>query len=471
MKIYSTFALLVFVILFSGCSGDFSAIEKGFVSPPDSIRTGVYWYWINDNISKEAVVKDLQAMKKAGINRAFIGNIGQQSYPVGKVKILSEEWWEVMHTALKTATELDIEIGIFNSPGWSQSGGPWIKPEQSMRYLATSELRVKGPAKIEQKLPVPETIYDFQDVKVIAFPVSEDYLQNLFDVPNARIFTMIFSDNKMQMLQKPKSPDKYFVQPGESYIGLTLPKAYTARSLEIYINNHAYANAELQMKNGNEFKTVKKFVINRTNANLNVGFVPYAPIVISLPEVTSSEYRIAFSHTSGFPVRDIILSATPIIERYPEKTLAKMFQSPLPYWHDYLWDKQPDIQPDAVAATLARPEQVLDISKYMSADGTLSWEAPEGEWLILRTGMTSTGVTNSPAPVEGTGLEVDKMSKKHVAAHFDAFLGKILERVPPEDRKTWKLVVEDSYETGGQNFTDDFFDDFKARYGYDALPF
>ncbi|MEI3445134.1 MAG: glycosyl hydrolase [Bacteroides thetaiotaomicron] len=24
---------------------------------------------------------------------------------------------------------LIIEIGIFNSPGWSQSGGPWVKPE------------------------------------------------------------------------------------------------------------------------------------------------------------------------------------------------------------------------------------------------------------------------------------------------------------------------------------------------------
>jgi hypothetical protein len=471
MKIYSTFitAFAVFTILLSGCSGDFTTIERGFVSPSDSIRIGVYWYWINDNISKEAVVKDLHAMKQAGITKAYIGNIGQQSYPLGKVKILSEEWWEVLHTALKTATELGIEIGIFNSPGWSQSGGPWIKPEQSMRYLATSELHVKGPAKIKQKLTKPEDSY-FQDLKVLAFPVSGDYRQNLFDVPNARILTMISSDNKMQTLQKPKSPDKYFVQQGESYIGLTLPKAYTARSLEIYIYNHASANAELQVKNGNEFKTVKKFVINRTNANLHVGFVPYAPIVISLPEVTSSEYRIAFSNTNGFPVRDIILSATPIIERYPEKSLAKMFQSPLPYWHDYLWDKQPDIQPDA-ALSIVKPEQVLDISKYMSADGTLSWDAPEGEWIIMRTGMRSTGVTNSPAPPEGTGLEVDKMSKKHVAAHFDAFLGKILERIPPEDRKTWKLVVEDSYETGGQNFTDDFFDDFKERYGYDALPF
>jgi hypothetical protein len=469
MKHFNVFimTIAVFAIVLPGCSGDSSTMEQGFISPPDSIRTGVYWYWINDNISKEAVVKDLQSMKEAGINRAYIGNIGQQSYPVGKVKILSEEWWEIIHTALKTASELGIEIGIFNSPGWSQSGGPWIKPEQSMRYLAASELRVTGPAKIEQKLLTPATSSDFQDVKVIAFPVTGDYRQNLFNLPGARVTFATSSGN-----QALKTPGGRYVLPAEeSHVRLVLPKACTARSLKITPCGYSYAKVEFQAKSGNDFKTVKQFYVNRTNGNLNVGFVPDSPVVISLPEVAATEYRIVFRHAEGGSCfSDIDLSATPVMERYPEKTLAKMFQSPLPYWHDYLWDKQPDIQP-ATASAIAAPGQVLDISKYMAADGTLSWDAPEGEWLVMRTGMSSTGVTNSPASIEGTGLEVDKMSKKHVAYHFDAFIGKILERVPPEDRKTWKMVVEDSYETGGQNFTDDFFDDFKTRYGYDPLPF
>ena len=63
------------------------------------------------------------------------------------------------------------------------------------------------------------------------------------------------------------------------------------------------------------------------------------------------------------------------------------------------------------------------------------------------------------------------MSKKHIEAHFEAFLGEIYRRIPAEDRKCWKVVVEDSYETGGQNFTDGFLEDFKARYGYDPVPF
>src|SRR3954470_3556316 len=56
-------------------------MTKGFQSPPDTQQTSVYWYWISGNISKNGVVKDLEAMKKAGINRAFIGNVGLDDIP------------------------------------------------------------------------------------------------------------------------------------------------------------------------------------------------------------------------------------------------------------------------------------------------------------------------------------------------------------------------------------------------------
>ncbi|MDE7396277.1 MAG: glycoside hydrolase family 2, partial [Muribaculum sp.] len=116
-----------------GCAGDKSpsieTIEKEFKAVPTDATIAVYWYWLNDNMSKEGVVKDLESMKKAGISRAYIGFQGIDGLPNGDVKFESEEWWDIVHQALKTAGELDIEIGIFNSPGWSQSGGPWVKPE------------------------------------------------------------------------------------------------------------------------------------------------------------------------------------------------------------------------------------------------------------------------------------------------------------------------------------------------------
>ena len=153
-------AIVLFAVITPACndsqekSPSFSQIESGFKTIPDSIQLAVYWYWMSDNISVEGVQRDLESMKKVGINRAFIGNIGGQNVPYGDVKILSPEWWEVTHAALKKATELNIEIGIFNSPGWSQSGGPWVKPEQSMRYLGSADTTINGGQRVQIKLPV-----------------------------------------------------------------------------------------------------------------------------------------------------------------------------------------------------------------------------------------------------------------------------------------------------------------------------
>ena len=87
---------------------------------------------------------------------------------MAKSSSFSEEWWKILHTALKKASELNIEIGIFNSPGWSQSGGPWIKPNESMRYVGSSQLKVKGPQNLQTSLP--SVAEDAEDIRVLAFP-------------------------------------------------------------------------------------------------------------------------------------------------------------------------------------------------------------------------------------------------------------------------------------------------------------
>lgn len=465
--IYTYFTPLIVCCLLCCCTKqqkntvDFTEVEKNFKDIPADIQTSIYWYWINDNISKEAVIKDLHSMKEVGINRAFIGNIGlsPQEAPYGKVKIFTDEWWDIMHTALKTATELNIEIGLFNSPGWSQSGGPWIKPEQAMRYLTCSEVKVKGPQKLQQHLAEPTK--DFQDVKVIAMPVNKDYLINLLEKGT---YTISPSNIKADL----NTGKELTFNDKETTIDITLPKEATARSLVLYpAERPIRAKIELQVQEGDSFKNIKQFTLNRTNPALNVGFEPYAPVAISLPEVKDQKLRLVMEANPGSGIKRILLSPSPVMERFAEKSLAKMHQTPLPYWHDYLWDEQPDV----TSYKMAQPNEILDISGYMDDQGLLTWDVPEGEWIIMRTGMTPTGVTNSPASPEGTGLEVDKMSKEHVASHFDAYLGMILERIPADDRKTLKVAVQDSYETGGQNFTDDFLKEFQKRYGYDPVPF
>src|SRR5687768_1917704 len=95
------FVIPVLILIISACSSTnkniaFTKVESGFMVPPDSIQTSVYWYWISDNISKQGVINDLKAMKAVGINRAFIGNIGLTGeVPYGKVKLFSDEWWDI----------------------------------------------------------------------------------------------------------------------------------------------------------------------------------------------------------------------------------------------------------------------------------------------------------------------------------------------------------------------------------------
>ena len=448
--------------------GSHAALAAGFVAPPDSVQTSVYWYWLSGNVSKEGVVKDLEAMKRAGINRAFIGNIGlgELATPYAPVKLFTDEWWEVTHAALKRASELDIEIGMFNSPGWSQAGGPWIEPGQAMRYLASVKAHVRGGGKVEAELPRPSA--DFQDVRVVAYPAPAVGRAALTAV-DTRVTAAGTAAGAQCLIDGDPATELLFDGSPEAVIDLVTDADLDLRNITVWpARRPIRAEAELQVKGADGYRTIASFGIDRSNPNIEVGFDPYAPVSVSVAKTTGREFRLIVrgaGKDTGFA--EVLLSSLPRVERYAEKTFAKMFQSPLPYWEEYQWRDQPVLDDASLAVD---PAEVVDITECLDGD-RLVWEAPAGEWVVMRTGMRPTGIQNSPAAPEGTGLEVDKMTPAYLQHHFDAFIGEILRRIPAEDRKCWKVVVEDSYETGGQNFTDGFLEAFSNRYGYDPIPF
>ena len=417
--------------------GSINPLEENFRHTPDKQPLAVYWYWMDGNISREGVVKDLQAMKKAGINRVQIGMIGDgQGVPAGPVRMFTDEWWEILHTMFRTAGELDIEVGLFNCPGWSQSGGPWVKPSQSMRYLACVKDTLVGPLDFKRRLP--DVGKDAQDVRVLAYPLK---------APAAEF-------SVLEDLTKATS------------IHLRSEQAVKVRSLVIRpVQKTFNTEAELFVNENGTYRSIEKFRMDRSNREINVGYDAFAPIVITLPETESREYRLDVKE-AGL-IQSITLSDIPTVERYPEKTFAKMWQTPHPMWDAYLWREQPGGDADACV----QASQVVDLTDRMASDGTLTWSVPEGKWVVMRTAMMPTGSMDGPAPIEGRGLETDKMSKEHINAHFDNYIGLILKRIPAQDRKTFRIVVEDSYETGGQNWTDHMIEDFKRAYGYDPVPF
>lgn len=417
----------------SSCNADndrteISRIEEGFVNVPDSVRIAVYWYWLSDNISREGVVKDLQAMKKAGITRAFIGNIGTSDVPYGPVKFMSDEWWEVTRTALKTASDLDIEIGMFNCPGWSQSGGPWVSEDQSMRYVAFKEDRVSGDGKVQ----------------TVSLP----------DVPANRIIDVY-------AFPAPEGLSREWTIRGEGVWPLEADTTMTVRTVLLSVEDETDADVRL-LKDG---KPLREFHFDRSNFRTQVGFVPGAPYVLSLPAVEGRDFSIELKEISEDVDFHVVLSEVAMVEEYPEKTFQKMFQGTLPGWDEYMWETQGENGGFRIALS-----DKVDLKPFV-ADGKIEWPAPEGDWTVVTAYMKTTGQTNAPASAEATGLEVDKMSRKHIRDHFNAYLGDILHRIPAEERKTFKIAVEDSYETGGTNWTDDMADVFEKTYGYDPVPY
>ncbi len=182
---------LTFCLFTSQCTQQSSdPLKSAFVNPPDSARPGVYWYFMDGNTTAKAMTADLESMKKAGIGYVLFleVNVG---VPRGKVDFLSEEWQNLYVHAVREAERLGIRIILGSGPGWAGSGGPWVKPEQSMMHLVASSTEVKGPSKYSSILPKPEprrpffgegsvpknlkTIRDgwYEDVVVLAYPTPK----------------------------------------------------------------------------------------------------------------------------------------------------------------------------------------------------------------------------------------------------------------------------------------------------------
>lgn len=162
----------------------------GFLNPPDSVRPGVYWYFMDGNLSKEGMTADLESMKKVGIGTVLFleVNVG---VPRGKVDFFSSEWKHLFAHAVHESERLGIDMVLGIGPGWTGSGGPWVKPGESMQHLVASDTTIAGGSdkKIQLKIPRPkkpffgeESFTDelkkkwndfYEDVMVLAFPAID----------------------------------------------------------------------------------------------------------------------------------------------------------------------------------------------------------------------------------------------------------------------------------------------------------
>jgi hypothetical protein len=154
-----------------------SDLEADFISPPDYARPRVYWWWLEGNISKKGILFDLTEMKEAGIWGAIVFDAGSSSYNGMKwtepgPAFMSDEWRELFTYACAVADSLDMEISLNIGSGWND-GGPWVTPEETSKKMVWSERSVQGPARLTEKLPMPEGLLkDERDGSLYYRPIA-----------------------------------------------------------------------------------------------------------------------------------------------------------------------------------------------------------------------------------------------------------------------------------------------------------
>ena len=138
-------------------AGAAQQLDRDFQQPPASARPWVYWFWLNGNITSNGITADLEAMKRVGIGGVLIMEVDQGA-PVGPADFMGSQWRELFKHVVGEARRLGLEVNMNNDAGWNGSGGPWIKPEQSMQKVVWSETNLTGPSRFEGALAQPETV-------------------------------------------------------------------------------------------------------------------------------------------------------------------------------------------------------------------------------------------------------------------------------------------------------------------------
>ncbi|HEV7347318.1 glycosyl hydrolase [Telluribacter sp.] len=474
-------------------------LQKGFQTPPSAAKPRVWWHWMNGNITKEGIRKDLLWMHRSGIGgfQNFDAAFMTPNVVEKRLAYMTPEWKEAFQYTTKLADSLKLEMAIAGSPGWSESGGPWVTARDGMKKLVWREVRVKGSMPFRGTLPKPFTTTGafqnlalqeglslsaktappptyYEDVALVAYrlPAADVSLMEL----NPKItssggqFTLALLTNgdlaETNLLPRDSVAGHAWIQ-----FEFSRPQTFKAISLvggsirspfgiEVPTENRSLEASE----DGVHFSEV---------ASIPAGGV--AQQTIAFPATTARYFRVRFQNPSppsglaalmggvpkapaGTNIAEIVLHPTTRINHAEEKA---------GFAATYDIEKYPTpAANDAVAEG-----DLIDLTGKMAADGSLNWTPPAGEWKIVRFGYSLTGKQNHPASPEATGLEVDKMDARAVRDYFTTYLNQYREATGGlMGNRGLQYMITDSYESGQETWTPRMAEEFQKRRGYSLLP-
>ena len=480
--------------------GQTNNLVDGFQNPPNSARPRVWWHWMNGNVTKEGIQKDLEWMKRAGIGgfQNFDASLFTPQVVKQRLVYMTPEWKAAFKFTTELADKFGLEMAIAGSPGWSESGGPWVPAKDGMKKYVWSETRVKGGQRFKGKLQQPPDVTGafqnipyreplsisagtekpptfYEDSAVIAYrrPDADVPLSELKPKITSSGGTFTISDltdgdlARCSLLPPTAIGENAWIQfefdKPQTFKALTIVAGEPAGQFSPSVSNRALQASE----DGVNFREISLIPVSVVPQN-----------TITLAPVTAKFFRITFKtirpqgnpfapyfglpqgelQPKGTEVAEIVLHTTYRINRMEEKAGF----APSGELVKFITPETPDAIPT---------EDVVDLSSKMKQDGTLEWDAPAGNWVVLRMGYSLSGRTNHPASPEATGFEVDKLDAQAVKAYFDYYLDQYKDATGGlMGKKGLQYVITDSFEAGGANWTKNLMAEFAKRRGYNMKP-
>jgi hypothetical protein len=446
--------------LIASCSGNqsFSDIKNGFVNPPDSTRPGVWWHWLNGNISMEGITRDLEAMALQGIHGATLFNLKGQAAP-GPVIYGSTQWQNLVNHAFTEAKRLGVELSFQNCGGWATSGGPWVTPDQSMKKLTYKKLQLNGPQKFDAIIDTPGTIENYyKDVRILAYPSNDRDTNDLI----ASIIKEI-SCNKEIL-------NKELICDGDALTEARILADGGEVKLLFEFNQSLETHSMFIKRTWPYWNGVNNFELAVSQDNKTFNKI--------LDTIIQNDYQsFDYQAVKGRFYRIIIKGGFQDILRIPEIQFNEdinRFQPALNELNALAgYQVREKINPPKILNDTKVPvnlDDIIDLTQYMNKDGTLTWDVPTGRWTILRVGYTLTGKRNE-GPPGSTGLESDKLSAVATRQYYQGMKKVLFDSREKYIGNTIKSIFTDSWECLNLNWTPDFPQEFNKRRGYSIYPY
>jgi hypothetical protein len=468
-------------------------LYQSFLDPPNSARPRVWWHWMNGNIAEQGIRLDLDWMHRVGLGGVtiFEGAINTPQVVPQRLIYMTPEWKHAFNYAVDTARGYGMEVAIASSPGWSETGGPWVPPSQGMKKMVWSATRVEGGQPFTGTLPHPPQVDGtFQNFSVSGRrgPDGQIVVPPEFYADAAVIAYRIPEGDEPQSALNPRVTSSG----GEANVpalsdgdvnstALDLPPAAPGADSWIEFDyGHPQLIQAVTLACPDDIISVFDHESDAVPPRLEasddgthfrqVTDIPFSSLVqrtVSFDAVTARYFRVVYpAQPAGASVHDhhiteLVLASGARVNEFEKRA---GYANARDFWSI----PDPSVQP----AFLVAKNDVVDLTGKMKPDGSLEWTPPAGQWMILRIGYSLTGHENGPAPAEATGLEVDKLNRDAVKNYVDGYLKMYSDTVGADKIGPTGIsfLLTDSIEVGPQNWTDNILSEFKQRRGYDPRP-